>query len=75
VAVGRRHRLPREAPPFAPRGVVIALLPRRAEELREQVRREFEAGRGAAEPYAQKFLLSDARARLKQLREMLGMQL
>ena len=43
-------------------------------ELVAQVRAEFATQRGVAEPYAKKYLLSDGRARLKQLSEMLGMQ-
>lgn len=52
----------------------LLTLPSPAGELRGEVRREFEAHKGAPDSQAKKFLLSDGRARLKQLAEMLGMQ-
>jgi len=39
--------------------------------LRQQIRAAFEAQKGETDPYAKKFLLSDARAQLKYLRETL----
>lgn len=42
-----------------------------AGELRQQIRAAFEAQKGETDPYAKKFLLSDARAQLKYLRETL----
>jgi len=38
-------------------------------EVREQIRQGFEAHRGEKDNYARKYLLSDGRAQLKQLRE------
>jgi hypothetical protein len=42
-------------------------------EVREQIRQGFEAHRGETDNYARKYLLSDGRAQLKQLRETLLM--
>lgn len=42
-----------------------------AGELRQHIRQGFEAQRSEADPYVKKFLLSDARAQLKYLRETL----
>lgn len=47
---------------------------RAAEELRREIRRQFEAQRQKSEQQSIKFLLSDGRLKLKQLGEMLGMQ-
>jgi hypothetical protein len=46
-----------------------------AAELRREVRQQFEAHRRPQDQQAIKFLLSDGRLKLKQLGEMLGMQL
>ena len=45
-----------------------------AEEVKQQIRLGFEAHRGETEEYACKFLLSDGRAQLKQLRETFMLQ-
>jgi len=45
-----------------------------ADELRAEVRREFDAHREVPDRHTQKYLLSDGKTRLKQLSEMLGMQ-
>ena len=47
----------------------------RAAELRGEIRRQFEAHRGQRDQATIKFLLSGGRQQLKQLGEMLGMQL
>ena len=43
-------------------------------EVKQQIRSGFEVHRGETEEYACKFLLSDGRAQLKQLRETLMLQ-
>ena len=48
---------------------------RPAAELRREVRQQFEAHRQPRDQQAIKFLLSEGRLKLKQLGEMLGMQL
>jgi Complex 1 protein (LYR family) len=45
-----------------------------AAEVKQQIRQGFEVHRGETEEYACKFLLSDGRAQLKQLRETLMLQ-
>lgn len=41
-------------------------------ELKKEIRREFEAHRGATDFFTIKYLLSDGRTRLKQLHEIFG---
>jgi Complex 1 protein (LYR family) len=48
--------------------------PCHADEVKQQIRLGFEAHRGETEEYACKYLLSDGRAQLKQLRETLMLQ-
>ena len=49
-------------------------MPNDADEVKHQIRLGFEAHRGETEEYACKYLLSDGRAQLKQLRETLMLQ-
>jgi hypothetical protein len=52
----------------------ISLFTKLAEELRVQIREEFRRFAVVKDLHQTKYLLSDGRARLKQLEEMLGMQ-
>jgi hypothetical protein len=45
-----------------------------ADELRGEIRRQFELQRPQKDQHTVRFLLSDGRLKLKQLGEMLGMQ-
>ncbi len=47
---------------------------RRAGELLDEIRRNFRVSASVREPNQLKFLLSDGKLRLKQLRDMLGLQ-
>ena len=64
-----------QTPPRPPPPTPLPAPPRPAAELRREVRQQFEAHRQPQDQQAIKFLLSDGRLKLKQLGEMLGMQL